>query len=51
MFLSDLAAAPNARRDGIGEALMRDLVRRSLALGCDALTWECSDDNPSVMRF
>ena len=30
---------------------MRDVARRSLALGCDALTWECSDDNPSAMRF
>jgi len=51
MFLSDLAVALDARRGGIGEALMRGLARRSLALDCDALTWECSDDNGSAMRF
>jgi ribosomal protein S18 acetylase RimI-like enzyme len=51
MFLSDLAIAPDRKRSGIGELLMRALAREALKLECDVITWECSDDNPGALAF
>ena len=51
MFLSDLAVAPDARRSGIGEALMKAVARDALKLNCDVITWECSDRNQVAMGF
>ena len=51
MFLSDLAIDPESRRDGIGHKLMAAVARDALRLDCDAMTWECGDDNRVALNF
>ncbi len=51
MFLSDLAISAGARRSGVGRALMVALSREALRLGCDVMTWECSDHDPVALGF
>lgn len=51
MFLSDLAVAPDRRRDGIGHILMAAVARKAQSLCCDAITWECSDRNDVALAF
>jgi GNAT superfamily N-acetyltransferase len=40
LWIGDLYVAPDARRRGVGRALMAAVARHALALGCDAVYWE-----------
>jgi diamine N-acetyltransferase len=40
LWLGDLYVEPDARRNGIGRALMAAVARHALQLGCDAVYWE-----------
>jgi len=50
-FLSDLGVASDARRDGIGHEMMAAVARRARELGCDVVTWECSNENHVALSF
>jgi diamine N-acetyltransferase len=40
LWVGDLYVEPEARRGGVGRALMAAVARHALALGCDAVYWE-----------
>jgi GNAT superfamily N-acetyltransferase len=40
LWLGDFYVRPEARRSGVGRALMSAVARHALALGCDAVYWE-----------
>jgi GNAT superfamily N-acetyltransferase len=40
LWVGDFYVRPDARRNGIGHALMRAVARHALQLGCDAVYWE-----------
>jgi GNAT superfamily N-acetyltransferase len=40
LWIGDLYVEPEARRGGVGRALMAAVARHALARGCDAIYWE-----------
>jgi GNAT superfamily N-acetyltransferase len=40
LWLGDFYVRPDARRTGVGRALMTAIARHALRLGCDAVYWE-----------
>jgi GNAT superfamily N-acetyltransferase len=40
LWLGDFYVRPDARRTGVGRALMTAIARHVLQLGCDAVYWE-----------
>ena len=40
LWIGDLYVEPQARRAGVGHALLSAIARHALALGCDAVYWE-----------
>jgi GNAT superfamily N-acetyltransferase len=51
IYLKDVFVLPEARGQGIGEALMRAVARAAIALGCPAINWYVADWNIAGMRF
>jgi GNAT superfamily N-acetyltransferase len=45
LWLGDLYVRPEARRSGIGRALMAAVAQHALTLGCSALYWELWREN------
>ena len=50
-WVEDVVVIPERRGQGIGEALMRDLVAAARALGCLRLTLLTDDDNSRAQRL
>jgi GNAT superfamily N-acetyltransferase len=40
LWIGDFYVRPDARRSGVGRALMTAIARHALQLGCDAVYWE-----------
>jgi GNAT superfamily N-acetyltransferase len=51
MFLEDLFVQPDHRRLGIGKALLAEVARRALELGCTKLEWEVLNWNAPSIGF
>ena len=51
VHLANLVAAPDARRQGVGRALMAEAVRRSRAAGCRAMTLNVRPTNTAAIRL
>jgi ribosomal protein S18 acetylase RimI-like enzyme len=51
IYLSDIYVAPEAKRGGIGRALMGAVARHTLALGATYLEWEVRADNSPARAF
>ena len=51
LYLEDLFVHPDARRQGIGRAMMHALARLAVARGCVRLEWTVLDWNDGAQRF
>jgi GNAT superfamily N-acetyltransferase len=51
LWLGDLYVRPQARRSGVGRALMAADARRAVELGCDAVYWELWRSNEGGKEF
>lgn len=51
LWLGDLYVEPDARRNGVGRALMTAVARHALQLGCDAVHWELWRMNSAGAAF
>lgn len=51
LYLEDLFVEPDARRHGVGRALIRRLAQRALELGCARMDWSVLDWNEPAMAF
>jgi GNAT superfamily N-acetyltransferase len=51
LYLEDLFVRPEARKHGIGRALMRELARIATERGCSRFEWMVSDGNANALRF
>jgi GNAT superfamily N-acetyltransferase len=51
LYLEDIFVDPDARRHGVGRALMRRLAARAVELGCARMDWSVLDWNEPAMAF
>ena len=51
IYLEDLFVRPEARGQGTGKALLRELARIALERGCGRLEWACLDWNAPSIAF
>ena len=51
IYLEDLFVRPEARGQGNGKALLRELARIALERGCGRLEWACLDWNAPSIAF
>jgi GNAT superfamily N-acetyltransferase len=51
LYLEDLFVHPDARRQGIGRALMHELARLAVARGCVRFEWTVLDWNEGAQSF
>jgi GNAT superfamily N-acetyltransferase len=51
LYLEDLFVDPDARRHGVGRALLRRLADRAVALGCARMDWSVLNWNEPAMAF
>lgn len=51
VHLSQLVSAPEARRSGVGRALMSEVVRRSKLLGCDRIKLNVRPENRAAIAL
>lgn len=51
LYLEDIFVDPDARRHGVGRALMRRLAARAVELGCARMEWSVLDWNEPAMAF
>ena len=51
IYLEDLFVRPEARGQGTGKALLRELARIALERGCARLEWACLDWNAPSIAF
>jgi GNAT superfamily N-acetyltransferase len=51
LWLGDFYVRPDARRGGVGRALMTAVARHALDLGCDAVYWELWRMNSAGAAF
>ena len=51
LFLEDLFVHPDARRHGIGRAMMRELARVAVGRGCERFEWTVLDWNEGAQKF
>ena len=51
LFLEDLVVRDEARRQGLGQALFKELARIALKRGYARLEWNCLDWNEPSLRF
>jgi GNAT superfamily N-acetyltransferase len=51
LWLGDFYVRPDARRSGVGRALMTAVARHALQLGCDAVYWELWRMNSTGKAF
>ena len=51
IYLEDLFVRPEARGQGTGKALLRELARIALDRGCGRLEWACLDWNAPSIAF
>jgi GNAT superfamily N-acetyltransferase len=51
MYLEDIFVLPEHRGHGVGRAILRDLARRALLLGCSRMEWSVLDWNKPAVDF
>lgn len=51
LYLEDLFVLPEYRRNGIGEALFRDVARRAVERNCGRFEWAVLDWNTPALNF
>ena len=51
LYLEDLFVEPEARRLGLGRALVRQLAARAVAMGCARMDWSVLDWNEPAKAF
>jgi GNAT superfamily N-acetyltransferase len=51
LYLEDLFVEPEARGDGIGQALLEHLARLAATRGCGRFEWSVLDWNEGAIRF
>ena len=51
LYLEDIFVLPEARRLGVGQALMRELAREAVRRGCGRMEWQALTWNTSAMAF
>lgn len=51
LYLEDLFVDPEARRQGVGRALIGRLASRAVELGCARMDWSVLDWNEPAMAF
>jgi GNAT superfamily N-acetyltransferase len=51
LYLEDLYVTPQARRDGVGSALLRHLAGIAVARGCGRFEWAVLDWNRPAIEF
>jgi GNAT superfamily N-acetyltransferase len=51
LYLEDLFVLPEYRRNGIGEALFREVAGRAVARGCGRFEWAVLDWNTPALDF
>jgi GNAT superfamily N-acetyltransferase len=51
LWIGDFYVRPDARRNGVGRALMTAVARHALQLGCDAVYWELWRKNTTGEAF
>jgi GNAT superfamily N-acetyltransferase len=51
LYLEDLFVLPEYRRNGIGEALFRDVARRAVKRNCGRFEWAVLDWNTPALEF
>ncbi len=51
LYLEDLFVLPEARRSGIGLALMHHLSAEAIQRGCGRMEWTCLDWNVNAQQF
>jgi GNAT superfamily N-acetyltransferase len=51
LYLEDLFVLPEYRRNGIGEAMFREVAARAVARGCGRFEWAVLDWNTTALAF
>ncbi|QNM96954.1 GNAT family N-acetyltransferase [Chitinimonas koreensis] len=51
LYLEDLFVLPEYRRNGIGEAMFREVAARAVARGCGRFEWAVLDWNAPALNF
>lgn len=51
LYLEDLFVLPEYRRNGIGEAMFREVAARAVARGCGRFEWAVLDWNAPALEF
>ncbi|MGE5619626.1 MAG: N-acetyltransferase family protein [Sphingomonadaceae bacterium] len=51
LYLEDIFVLPEARRRGVGQALMRELAREAIRRGCGRMEWQALTWNTPALAF